>query len=130
MSAVAGAAAPVVEALRQLERDYELEAEPDGGGGAYITVKSVDIGPRWSPEFADIAFQIAFNYPFAAIYPFYASAELARLDGGPWPPALQRVGWREQQVTQISLRANRWNPRVDTAAGALAQVRHWFRERA
>lgn len=122
--------APVETAIVELEREYGVAVEPDGSGGAIVTVSPVDLGPRWSPQSVELIFAIAFNYPFAAIYPFYTEPALSRTDGGAWPSALQRVGWRGREVTQISLRANRWNPSVDTAAGAVAQVAHWFRERA
>jgi hypothetical protein len=122
--------APVADAIAEFEREYEVDAEPDGTGGAIVTVKAFDLGPRWSPQVVDLLFVIAFNYPFAPIYPFYTESTLSRTDGGAWPAALQRVGWRGREVTQISLRANRWNPSLDTAAGAVAQVGHWFRERA
>jgi hypothetical protein len=121
----------VATAIAELEREYaEVSANPDGTGGAFLTIKSLDLGPKWSPRVVDLSFQVAFNYPFAAIYPFYTAPPLTRTDGGPSPAALQRVGWRGADVTQISLRANRWNPNVDTAVGAVAQVGHWFRELA
>lgn len=122
--------ASVASAIVELEREYEVAVEPDGTGGAIVTVNAADLGPKWSPQVVDLIFVIAFNYPFAPIYPFYTEPVLSRADGGAWPSALQRVGWRGREVTQISLRANRWNPSVDTAAGAVAQVAHWFRERA
>lgn len=122
--------APVETAIADLEREYDVIVEPDGSGGAIVTVSPIDLGPKWLPQSIDLIFATAFNYPFAAIYPFYAEPALSRTDDGAWPSALQRVSWRGRDVTQISLRANRWNPNVDTAIGAVAQVAHWFRERA
>jgi hypothetical protein len=122
--------ASVAAAIAELERHHDVAVEPDGSGGAIVTVLTIDLGPRWSPQIVDLIFAIAFNYPFAPIYPFYTEPALSRTDDGAWPSALQRVGWRGREVMQISLRSNRWNPNVDTAAGAVAQVAHWFRERA
>ena len=130
MSVAADINAVVSEAIRELEEEFELAVEPDGSGGAVVTVLGVDLGARWAPQTVDLAFNVAFNYPFAAIYPFFTPPLLERRDDGEWPSALQRVDWRGSQVTQISLRANRWDPNVDTARGAVIQVLHWFRERA
>jgi hypothetical protein len=126
VSAIPDIAETVRGAFAQLERDFRASLEPIGDGGAILTIRDLDIGERWRPNPIDLTFEIAFNYPYAAIYPFYTTPELTRTDGGPWPSALQRVGWRGAQRTQISLRANRWNPQVDTALGAVIQVRQWF----
>jgi hypothetical protein len=120
----------VTGAIYELEQEFGLTVKPDGSGGAFVTVLGGDLGERWAPRIVDIAFNVASNYPFAAIYPFYPPSVLERCDAGNWPSALQRVEWRGGQVTQISLRANRWDPNVDTARGAVIQVLHWFRERA
>ena len=122
--------ATVSEAIRELEEEFQLEVEPDSGGGVIVTVLGVDLSERWAPQTVDLSFSVPFNYPFASIYPFFTAPELERRDGGEWPSALQRVDWRGRRVTQISLRANRWNPNVDTAYGAVIQVLHWFRELA
>jgi hypothetical protein len=127
VSAVPEVAEAVRRAVVQLERDFQVSLEPIGDGGAILTVRDLDIGERWQPTPIDLTFEVAFNYPYAAIYPFYTTSELARADGGAWPSALQHVAWRGAQRTQVSLRANRWNPQVDTAYGAVMQVTRWFR---
>ena len=115
-------------ALEELEADFaEVESEPDGAGGAFVRIKKLDLGENWQPAETELAFQLLFNYPYAPVYPFYATSELRRADDGPLPQPLQKVNWRESDVTQISLRANQWQPQHDTASGAVAQVRHWFR---
>ncbi len=130
MSVIADISAAVSEAVRELEKEFQLTVEPDGNGGAIVTVVGVDLGGRWAPQTVDLAFSVPFNYPFASIYPFFTTPALERRDGGERPSALQRVDWRGNPVTQISLRANRWDPNVDTTYGAVIQVLHWFRERA
>jgi hypothetical protein len=120
-------AQPLAAALDEIERDFgTVSAEPDGSGGAYVRVDSVEAGPRWSPTLIPVEFQLLYNYPFAAIYPYYTTIELQRVDGGPWPSALQRADWRGRQVVQISLRSTRWQPGIETASSSLAQVRHWL----
>ena len=130
MSVTADISAAVSEAVRELEEEFQLTVEPDGNGGAIVTLLDVDLGGRWTPQTVDLAFSVLFNYPFASIYPFFTTPALERRDGGELPSALQHVDWRDNPVTQISLRANRWDPNVDTAYGAVIQVLHWFQERA
>jgi hypothetical protein len=105
----------------------EVEVEPDGQGGAYVTVRNLDLGDRWSPRIVALSFQLAYNYPHAAVYPYFGPAGIMRTDGGLLPSALQQIAWRGELRTQISLRANRWSPTHDTAAGAVAQVCRFFR---
>ena len=118
----------IAEAVDDLERVFgDVDVEPDEEGGAYVNVSGLDLDDRWSPRIVSITFHLAFNYPHAAIYPYYGPAGITRTDGGPLPAALQQVSWRGEVRTQISLRANRWSPTHDTAAGAVAQVLRFFR---
>jgi hypothetical protein len=123
--------AAVLAAIGELEREYEtVKWSPDGSGGAYVTVSQVNLGERWSPSSTSVEVAIAFNYPYAPIYPFYTVASLTRADGGAYPAALQRVAWRGMEFTQISLRARRWEPAHDTVSTALRLVEHWFQTAA
>jgi hypothetical protein len=123
--------AEVTAAIAELEREFgRVDVEPAGDGGAYATVREIEIGPRWRPSVIDLVFLIPFNFPFAYIYPFYTQPPLERLDGGGWPNALQRVNWRGQEMTQISLRPNRWQPEHENASSLVYLVQHWFCHRA
>jgi hypothetical protein len=116
----------IAAAIEELERDFgDVTVEPDGSGGVYVRVGEVQAGPQWEPAIIPVEFQILFNYPFAAIYPYYTTDELSRVEGA-WPTAMQHVDWRGRRVVQISLRATRWQPNIETASSALAQVRHWL----
>lgn len=117
----------ITDAVAELEQLFgEVDVEPDETGGAYVTVRELDLGERWIPRVVPLSFQLAFNYPHAAVYPYYCPAELQRTDGIGWPPALQPVTWRGESMVQISLRANRWSPAHDTAGGCVGQVRRFF----
>ena len=119
--------APIADGVEELERLFgAIHVEPDETGGVYVTVREVNLGERWTPRVVPLSFQLGFNYPHAAVYPYYCPAGVARVDGSGWPQALQAATWRGEPVVQISLRANRWSPAHDTAAGAVAQVRHFF----
>jgi hypothetical protein len=131
MSAAPQLADSVATAIGELEAEYEdVDWEPDGAGGVYVTATPVRLGDRWEPALAPVTFHVAYNYPYGEIYPFYTVPALARTDGGEWPSALQHVSWRDGQVVQISLRTRNWNPAHDTASTALAMVGHWFRTTA
>ena len=117
----------IAAAIAELREEYqEMSWTPDGSGGAYVAVTPLEFGERWAPATATVEFGLAFNYPYAPVYPFYTTAALARADGGAWPSALQPVNWRGMNVTQISLRIRRWEPSHDTASTALRFVEHWF----
>jgi hypothetical protein len=124
--AVADFSETVQRAIEELERMFTITATATGDGGAIVAVHALSINERWQPSSIALMFEVAYNYPHAPIYPYYTTPELNRCDGGGWPSALQRVAWRDAQRTQISLRANRWNPSVDTAVGAVLQVQRWF----
>lgn len=119
--------AGISDALAELEADFgPLTHEPDGEGGVYVTIHNIEIGSRWSPASVPLSFRLLYNFPFSAVYPFYAPPELTRAGSSQTPSALQRVDWREQPVTQVSLRFPNWQPQHDTASSAVAALRHWF----
>jgi hypothetical protein len=126
VSAVAEITDLVRAAIDDLAGVFTVRSEPTGDGGAIVTVCGLSVGPTWTPTELDLAFEVAYNYPHAAIYPYYTTETLARADGAERPSALARVEWRGVPHTQISLRANRWDPAVDTALGAVVQVQQWF----
>jgi len=122
-------ASAVQEALTELEGEFgELQVQAAGDGGAYATGCGIDIAPKWQPGVIDLAFLVPYNFPFNYIYPFYTDSVLVRLGGGSWPQALQRVTWRDREMTQISLRPNGWQPAHEPASSLVYLVQRWFRE--
>jgi hypothetical protein len=117
----------VSAAIAELEHEFgPVAVESAGDGGAYATVRAIEIGPRWQPSPIDLSFLVPSNFPFAYIYPFYSAPPLERVDGGQLPSALQRVNWRGREMTQISLRPNRWQPEHENASSLVYLVQHWF----
>lgn len=117
--------ADVTEAVRELEEVYgDVMLEPDESGGTYVTILSIELGPSWSRRAAPLTFHLPFNYPSASPYPYYLPGDLEL--GGPWPDALQRIRWRDQDVIQVSLRHNHWDPQNDRVLGCVLQVRDWL----
>lgn len=117
----------VDEAIAEIGAEFdEVDSEPDGEGGAYVAVAGIETLGRWLPDPLTLEFRILFNYPHAAIYPFYATPELALAVPGPLPQAIQRVVWRERQVTQISLSSPHWSPQHDSALSKLKLAQRWL----
>lgn len=116
----------VAEGIAELEQAFpgRVRFEPDGSGGAYVTVEDIDLGPRFSTSAAALTFQLAYNYPAAAPYPFYLPADASPT--GAWPQALQPIEWRGFRVIQVSLRHTNWDPHRDTAVGSVVQVASWL----
>lgn len=123
----AALAADVSDGVHDLEKSFpgQVSSDPDGQGGAYITISEVKLGPHWSLSAAPLSFHLPYNYPAAPPYPFYLPGHVTHTD--PWPAALQQASWREQDVLQVSLRHDNWNPSHDTAVGTVLQVRNWLR---
>lgn len=96
---------------------------PTGDGGADVTVTDVELGPNWTHQEAPLTFNLAYNYPYAPVYPFYLPAGTRPINQT--PQALQEVRWKDQSVVQVSLRHNNWDPALDTAAGSVLQVQAW-----
>ena len=120
-------AADVASAIAEIEEMFpeQVQWEPDGSGGAYVSVE-IDLGDRWTQSRTSVTFQIPYNYPSAPIYPYYLPADATPTEG--WPQALQQVQWRDSQVIQVSLRHNSWDPTQDNAIGCVLQMQAWARE--
>jgi hypothetical protein len=123
----AGIAADVDTGVRELEAAFEgrVSIEPDGVGGAYVSVSGLELGTGWNQPDATLAFHLPYNYPAAPPYPFYLPSDAS--PNGSWSNALQRVEWRGRQVVQVSLRHNNWDPSRDTATGSVLQACDWLR---
>jgi hypothetical protein len=121
-------AADVGRGLEELEDAFpgRVRHEPDGEGGTFVTIEEIQLSDRWTAPRCELTFHLAYNYPAASIYPYYLPKEVILADGG-FPAALQRVEWRGNQVIQVSLRQENWDPRRDNAVGAVMQTQSWLR---
>src|SRR5262249_21692732 len=113
--------------IRSSFADCNVEAEPDGGGGAYVTVNGVSLGAPYAQQKIWVGFQITFQYPYADVYPHFTCAELSRTDGRSLGEGIGAANWRGRAATQLSRRSNRLNPATDTAALKLLKVLQWLR---
>jgi hypothetical protein len=112
----------VAEGILELEEAFpeRVRHEPDGNGGAYVTVTEIPLGARWTRESSPLSFHLPYSYPNAAPYPYYLPGDLDLT--GPWPQELQRVTWRERDAIQVSLRHTNWDPDRDRVLGCVWQV--------
>ena len=124
---------PAVEkAIGEIQSSFpecRVEAEPDGSGGAFVTVHGVSIGSPYSQSETWIAFQITFQYPYADVYPHFVRPDLTRLDATPLGEGMGVAQFRNLPAVQISRRSNRLNPATDTASLKLLKVLQWLRNR-
>jgi len=121
----------VEEAIAEIRETFpglRVEVEPEAQGGAYVVVHDLEFDRLYTPERTWIGFSIPFQYPDVDVYPHFADAALARVDGTALASAFQKTMWRGQPVTQISRRSNRWNAATDTAALKLRKVLAWMRD--
>jgi hypothetical protein len=125
----AAIATEVSRALGELEEAFpgHVASEPDGLGGALVSIAAVHLPAGWPVTHSALMFVIPFNFPAIPVYPYYISAEVA--PGGALAGALQRVDWRGQSVLQLSLRHNRWRPGLDTVLGSVLQAMDWLASR-
>lgn len=112
----------VGEALEELGREFPgaVTHELDDVGGAYVMVGGIRLGSGWTCEEAPLTFHLPYNYPAASPYPYYLPSDATPV--ADWPPALQRVRWRDRDVIQVSLRHNNWDPGRDRVVGCVLQV--------
>jgi len=122
----------VEQAITQIKEafpNHPVDVEPEGQGGAYITVNNVQIGEQYMPSTSWIGFLITFQYPHADVYPHFIDGGIRRVNGG----LINGNGfsapsnWQNRSAIQISRRSNRLNPAIDTAATKLAKVISWLK---
>lgn len=124
------AIAEAIEELRSTFPESIVSAEPDGSGGAWVTLSSVPLGVAYEQEHSWMAFQLTFPYPEADVYPLFVRPDLRRKDGAAHGEGFQSVTWgpRGEPVTQLSRRSTRLDPTVDTAATKVLKVIRWLEQ--
>lgn len=124
----------VVEAIREVERafpDAVVTVKEDGEGGVYLYVEPVDLGETYTEGTRTtwIGFKIAFNYPFADLYPHHVRGDLSRADGnslGAGMGASQFVPFEKPSI-QLSRRTPEGGWAHQTAVIKLIKVIDWAR---
>ncbi|MBB4261312.1 hypothetical protein [Bradyrhizobium sp. CIR3A] len=122
---------PVIEKaiadIRSSFPECQVDAEPDGSGGAHVMVREMPLGLPYAQPTIWVGFQITFQYPYADVYPHFTCADLKRADGRALGEGLAPASHRGRPAMQISRRSNKLNPATDTAALKLLKVMQWLR---
>ena len=110
--------------------DAAVNAEADGEGGAYVSVRDVALAPIYRQRETWIGFHITYMYPSADVYPHFVREDLCRADGNPLGSGMSSPSsFRNCPAIQLSRRSNRRNPVTDTAALKLQKVLRWINDR-
>ena len=109
--------------------DAAIDAEADGEGGAYVSVRGVALAPIYRQRETWIGFHITYMYPSADVYPHFVREDLCRADGNPLGGGMSPQHFRSRPAIQLSRRSNRLNPATDTAALKLQKVLLWLNNR-
>lgn len=117
----------IAEAVEEILAHFGHRAsrEPDGQGGALVTVEDVDLPASWARQTAPLRFMVPYNFPATPPYPFYLPKDVQ--PPTPWHQAMQPIEWRGEQMIQVSLRNNNWDPARDRVLGCILQVGDWLR---
>lgn len=127
MSAITPIVEKAIGEIRSSFLDCEVEAEPDGAGGAHVLVRGIALGAPYAQDKIWVGFQITFQYPYADVYPHFTCRDLARVDGRALGDGLGAAQYRGRPAIQISRRSNKLNPAIDTASLKLLKVMQWLR---
>lgn len=122
----------VAEAIRQVEAglpETSWLVREDGQGGAVLTGEALPLGGPWAQSETWVGFRIAFNYPYADVYPHFVRGDLVRQDGGPLGEALSPTTFEGRPAIQISRSSARRDPAIETALIKLLKVMAWLRAR-
>ena len=128
MSSIVPTVCAAIEDLRASFSNSLVEVEADNSGGAYVIVRNIPLGSPYVQTNIWVGFQITFQYPYADVYPHFTQPDLAREDGSSLGEGFGHGQFRNLPAIQISRRANKLNPAVDTAALKLLKVLKWLRD--
>lgn len=124
----------VAEAIEEIKRVYpdaKVDPNPDGKGGAYLSV-SEDMGDMYRSEDGGhtLQFQIPYNHPEAQVKDFYVIPPLVKLDGS----CLQNgfhpdKEFRGHDATQISRKKHDYHPVRDKSLPLkIARILEYIRQ--
>lgn len=121
--------AAAIDELRTEFGDETVAARADGEGGAYVIVEHVELGSPYEQADSWVGFRLAYNHPYADIYPHYVRGDLTRADGAPLGEGTSPTTFEDRPAIQLSRRSPRRDPGRETARIKLAKVLDWLRSR-
>jgi len=127
-----------VEELIAQHSETTVTAEPDGDGGAFITIQTIALSEKFDPQQTWIKFHITVNYPAADVYPHFIDPAI-KLLGSSHPETTPmgegtglgdyKFAGKDLRAIQISRQSRHLDPAVDTAALKLVKVIAWLESR-
>jgi hypothetical protein len=126
---------PVARAIAELKDHFGEEvvaAQPEGQGGARVTIARVPLPPGLNLEQAWAGFVIPYNYDDVQIYGHHFPRELRRSDGSELAGSgISYAGeWQGKASLVVSRDSKRWRKGVDTALLKLLKVLEFLEKRA
>ncbi len=119
--------------LRTAYGDEETRIAPDGQGGAWVEIASVDLGETYLQDDTFVAFLLPFNLPGADIYPLFVRPDLGRTDGEPLGKGTQvtTLAWpgEQRRVVQLSRRTRNGAFASQTVVQKIEKVLAWLRDK-
>ena len=122
----------VSDAIDELDRAFPsstVTSREDGGGGAYVIVEDVVIGPKFDPSTTWLGGHITATYPYADIYPLFIGDDVRRVDGQAFQaPVTAGARFEERPALQVSRSYNRTQDYPQTAVAKFLKVLHFLTE--
>lgn len=115
-----------IEDVRDAFGASRVTAVEPGDGTAIVTVAGFDIGSKWKPSIIELTVLLAVTFPATPPYPFYATADLCRADGGTVSNMTAGVSVGGKIYSQLSL-TNRPMRADETLSERLLAAVAWFR---
>ena len=120
-----------VRALRESFAGAELSVAEDGGGGAYVFIEPVDLGPRFKPSATWLGGHLTAQTPYSDVYPLFVGAEVRWTNGRPFAaPVTLGHTFRGRPAIQVSRRAKRGASGLEPPVTKFNRVLHWLRYKA
>lgn len=105
-----------------------VSVEDLGGGRAWVTLASVELGPGWNAASTPLSTVLEPSYPTPAPYPFYAADGLARSDGGAVAGLTASVEILGRRASQLSVKKD-GQTALAGLGGHFMAVAAWLRSR-
>lgn len=122
--------AHAIQQIRGTLPGLSVIVSEDGDGGARVVVEDLELGAPYKQEKTWIGFHITFPYPASDVYPHFVRGDISRIDGQSVGDAMSGGHtFLERPAVQISRKANRLDPRTDTALHKMLKVLEWLRRR-
>ena len=118
-----------IKELRAAFPENQFSITEDAEGGAKVIIDNVVVGEGctlYNQDTTWVGFRIAFQYPYADIYPVFVRGDLSRRDGRPLGEAMSPLNWEGQPAVQVSRRSNNRDVLLDNAVIKIQKVLRWM----